>query len=110
MKVLVLSFSDVESLLSMDACIELMAETLAALARGEMHQPLRNGIRPPGAAGLLGLMPAYRPDTGQGAVFALKAVGVFPGNSAIGKDTHQGAVLLFRGDTGELLAVMDASS
>jgi ornithine cyclodeaminase len=35
---------------------------------------------------------------------------VFPGNPAKGKDSHQGAVLLFSAETGELLAMMNASA
>jgi len=37
-----------------------MTEVLASLARGELFQPLRSIVRPPGAEGLFGLMPAYR--------------------------------------------------
>ncbi len=91
----------------MTECIELMADALSALARGEVFQPLRTIVRPPDARGLLGLMPAYRAG-GQGA-FGLKAICVFPGNPAIGKDAHQGAVMLFSRETGELLALMNAS-
>jgi ornithine cyclodeaminase/alanine dehydrogenase-like protein (mu-crystallin family) len=78
MKVLVLSDRDVEELLTMDACIEVMAEALAALARGEVHNPLRMPVRAPGAPGLLGLMPAWR--GGETPYYALKEVCVFPGN------------------------------
>jgi ornithine cyclodeaminase/alanine dehydrogenase-like protein (mu-crystallin family) len=35
---------------------------------------------------------------------------IFPGNPAQGKDAHQGAVLLFSAETGELLALMNASA
>jgi ornithine cyclodeaminase len=88
-------------------CIELMADALSSLARGEVFQPLRTIIRPPEALGLLGLMPAYR--TGEHGAFGMKAICVFPGNPAIGKDAHQGAVLLFSRETGELIALMNAS-
>ncbi len=91
----------------MHDCIELMADALSALARGEVHQPLRTIIRPPNARGLLGLMPAYR--SGERGAFGLKAICVFPENPAQGKDAHQGAVTLFSRDTGELLALMNAS-
>ena len=80
---------------------------LSALARGEVYQPLRTIVRPPEARGLLGLMPAYR--TGEHGAFGLKAICVFPGNPAQGKDAHQGAVMLFSRETGELLALMNAS-
>ena len=51
---------DVRRLLPMDECIEVMAEALASLARGEVHNPLRFVVRPPDAPSLMGLMPAYR--------------------------------------------------
>jgi len=84
-----------------------MADALAALARGEVFQPLRTIVRPPEARGLLGLMPAYR--AGERGAFGLKAICVFPENPAKGKDAHQGAVMLFSRETGELLALMNAS-
>jgi ornithine cyclodeaminase len=108
MTILILNHAEVERLLPMGECVEAMAGTLAALSRGEAHQPLRMVVRPPDARGLLGLMPAYR--GGEQAIYGLKAVCVFPGNSAIGKDAHQGGVMLFSGATGELLALMNASA
>ena len=91
----------------MAECIELMSDALAALARGEVFQPLRTIVRPPEARGLLGLMPAYR--QGEQGAFGLKAICVFPGNPSIGKDAHQGTVMLFSQETGEPLALMNAS-
>ncbi|MEN3328433.1 MAG: hypothetical protein V7638_3240 [Acidobacteriota bacterium] len=107
MKILVLDNRQIRELLPMTECIELMADALAALARGEVYQPLRTIVRPPEARGLLGLMPAYR--TGEQGAFGLKAICVFPENPAQGKDAHQGAVMLFSRETGELLALMNAS-
>jgi ornithine cyclodeaminase len=91
----------------MAECIELMSDALGSLARGEVYQPLRTIIRPPDARGLLGLMSAYR-HGGHGA-FGMKAICVFPGNPAIGKDAHQGMVMLFSQETGEPQALMNAS-
>ena len=107
MKILILSCTQIRELLPMRECIELMADALAALARGEVFQPLRTITRPPDAHGLLGLMPAYR--SGEHGAFGLKAICVFPGNPGQGKDAHQGAVMLFSRETGELLALMNAS-
>src|SRR2546423_4692334 len=107
MNILVLNNDHIRELLPMPECIELMADALAALARDEVHQPLRTMIRPPNARGLLGLMPAYR-GGGRGA-FGLKAICVFPDNPSQGKDAHQGAVILFSRETGEMLALMNAS-
>ena len=68
-------------------------------------------IRPPGAAGFMGLMPGWRgqqPD--RDAAFALKAICIMPGNPARGLDAHQGLVTLFDGETGVPTAILDASA
>src|SRR5215813_8420884 len=106
-KLLVITHQQVEQLLPMSECIELMEQTLASLSLGEVHQPLRTIIRPKESAGLMVLMPAYRSTE---PVYALKAICVFPGNARIGKDAHQGGVLLFSGESGELLALVNASA
>ncbi len=91
----------------MESCVEAMEEVLSSLARGELYQPLRSIARPPGADNLFGLMPSYR--GGASPSFALKEIVVVPGNSARGLDTHMGGVLLHDGDTGELVAILNAS-
>jgi len=111
MRVLVLSHRDVVTALPPQACAESMAAVLAARARGETHMPLRSIMAPPGAAGLMGLMPSWRggqPD--HGGVFALKAICVIPDNPARGLDAHQGTVTLFDGETGVPTAILDASA
>lgn len=108
MKTLVLSHADVEELLTMEECIAVMEDALASLARGEVHNPLRQAIRAPGAPGLLGLMPAWR--GGESPYYGLKEVCVFPENPKRGLDTHVGLVVLHSGETGEPLALMNASA
>ncbi|MGI8734501.1 MAG: ornithine cyclodeaminase family protein [Pyrinomonadaceae bacterium] len=108
MKTLVLSHGEVVDLLPIKECIPLMRDGLVALAAGKVHQPLRTIVRPPDAKGVMGLMPAYM--SGDRAAFGLKAICVFPGNPIKGLDSHQGAVLLFSAETGELLAMMSASA
>jgi ornithine cyclodeaminase len=108
MNVLLLGHDETVALLPMSECIRLMRDALVALAEGRVHQPLRTILRPPDAAGFMGLMPAYT--SGAQAAFGLKAICIFPGNPARGKDSHQGAVLLFGAETGELLAVVNASA
>lgn len=107
-RVLVLSEHEVAEHLTMDECIRVMEEALSALARGDVHLPLRVKVQPSGAPGLLGLMPSWR--GGTTPYFGVKEVCVFPGNPARGLDTHLGAVLLHSGETGELLAVVNASA
>ena len=105
---LVLAHEDVKRLLPMDECIELMAEALGDLARGRSWQPLRFVVRPPEEQSLMGLMPAHR--SSPEPAYGLKTVCIFPGNPARGLDAHQGGVMLFDGETGELRALIDASA
>jgi ornithine cyclodeaminase/alanine dehydrogenase-like protein (mu-crystallin family) len=107
MSVLVVPEHDVRRLLPMDECIDAMDEILRALARGELHQPLRFVTRPPGAGSLMGFMPAHR--SGEGSTWSLKEIVIAPDNSTRGLDAHQGAVLLHDGETGELQAILNAS-
>jgi len=108
MAVLVLNQEEVERLLDMEGCIEAMAEALAALARGEVHVPLRFVVKPEGEPSLIGLMPAHR--AGDAPLYSLKTVCVFPDNPKRGLDAHQGTVTLFDGETGEVRALMNASA
>jgi ornithine cyclodeaminase/alanine dehydrogenase-like protein (mu-crystallin family) len=108
MSVRVIDEHDVRRLLPMTECIDVMAEALASLARGEVHNPLRFVIRPPGEQSLLGLMPAHR--GGPAPLYGLKTVAIFPGNSARGLDSHQGFVALFDGETGETRAILNAGA
>ena len=48
--------------------------------------------------------------SGGDAAYSLKAICIFPGNPALGKDAHQGVVLLSSPDTGEPQAVINASA
>src|SRR4051812_42293027 len=108
MSVLILNEDDVQRLLPMNDCIDVMERAFVALARGEVEQPLRTIFRPPQVKGVMALMPTFR--GGEAPLFGLKAICVFPGNASIGKDAHQGAVVLFDGATGELLAIANASA
>jgi ornithine cyclodeaminase len=108
MKVLVLGHDDVERLLPMENCIELMADVLADLARGAVWQPLRFVVRPPEEPSLMGLMPAHR--SSPQPAYGLKVICIFPENPSRGLDAHQGGVLLFDGETGRLRAIIDASA
>jgi ornithine cyclodeaminase/alanine dehydrogenase-like protein (mu-crystallin family) len=105
--IIVLSEHDVRELLDMESCVEAMEEVLRALARGELFQPLRSVARPPDANGLIGLMPAHR--SGERTAWSLKEIVVIPSNPTRGLDAHQGAVLLHDGETGRLVALLNAS-
>jgi ornithine cyclodeaminase len=106
MKVLIVNQSEVRRLLPMAECIEVMGETLKALARGQAILPLRPIMWLPEKVGALGMMPSYLSNID---AVGLKVITVFPGNHATKYDSHQGAVLLFETTHGQLLAMMDAS-
>jgi ornithine cyclodeaminase/alanine dehydrogenase-like protein (mu-crystallin family) len=114
-RLLVLSAQAVHDVLPYGECAPLVRDGLAALARGQVHQPLRTVIRPPGTDALMALMPCVRPagpatEPSLDAAFSLKAICIFPGNPALGKDAHQGGVLLSSPETGEPLALINASA
>ena len=108
MSMLILSHSEVEQLLPMKECITVMEEAFTGLAHNQFHQPLRTITKPPSVKGVMAMMPSFR--GGDDPLFALKAICVFPGNAALGKDAHQGGVILFDGATGEPRAMVNASA
>ncbi|MGH7730391.1 MAG: ornithine cyclodeaminase family protein [Candidatus Eiseniibacteriota bacterium] len=107
MSVRIVTQAEVERLLPMSECIEVMGEALMTLARGDAVLPLRSMVRLPDRPGLLGLMPAY---LGAPRVMGLKVVTVMPGNHGTEYDSHQGAVLIFEVEHGSPLAVIDGTS
>jgi ornithine cyclodeaminase len=110
--VLILSHDDVLATLTPEACIEVMADVLAAHARGEAYMPLRSVMAVSAASGFMGLMPAWRAADGDRLedTFGLKAICIMPGNPAKQLDAHQGVVVLFDGAVGAPTAVLDASA
>jgi ornithine cyclodeaminase len=110
---LVLSAADVHALLGYDECAEAMRGALAALTSGQAQQPLRTVLSRDGASGLMALMPSYLAGLTAApgdSAYGLKAICIVPGNPAVGLDTHQGVVLLSAGQTGEPLALLNASA
>jgi len=105
--VLVIGGEDVERLLPMHACIDVMAQALTALATSQAEVPLRTLLWLPERRGLLGMMPAYYAPAG---VMGIKVVSVMPGNHGTRYDAHQGAVLLFETAHGCPLGLVDASA
>ncbi len=105
MALLIIGQADVARLLPMDECIRLVEKALAALARGQAVQPLRNLMAVPETSGLLGTMPGYLASP---RALGVKLVSVYPDNAALGLESHQGVVALFDADTGTPLAIMDA--
>ena len=104
---LVINQQEVEQLLPMEAAIEAVAGAFRELSEGQALNPLRRVMFLPGDLGVQVAMPAYLGDIG---TMGLKAITVFPGNEGTAYDSHQGAVLLFGTEHGELQAVVDASA
>jgi ornithine cyclodeaminase/alanine dehydrogenase-like protein (mu-crystallin family) len=98
----------VRQLLPMNECIDVMAEALSSLARGEVANPLRSMTQPEGGESLMVLMPVHR--GGERRLWGLKALAIFPANAARGLDSHQGFVALFDGETGETRALLNAGA
>jgi ornithine cyclodeaminase len=104
---LILNQNDVNKLLSMSACIDVMASTLATLAKGDALLPLRTVILIPDTNDAFAVMPAY---IGSPKTMGAKIITVYPGNHGTAFDSHQGAVLLFDAENGSLAAVLEASA
>ncbi len=103
----IITQAEVRALLPMAECIDLMADALATLARGDAVQPLRTKMPLPDGSGLLGLMPGY---LGAPRALGIKIISYMPGNHGTRYDSHQGAVMIFEVEHGSPLAIIEASS
>jgi alanine dehydrogenase len=99
---LVLSRSEVEELLDLDALLDALAAAHAELSAGKASLVPRMGAFA-GEAGILGAMPAYAPSAGLGC----KLVTLFPKNRD--RPTHQAMIALFEAETGTPVALMDGT-
>jgi ornithine cyclodeaminase len=109
-RTLIVSHADVERLLPMSACIDLMAKALAATARGDALLPLRQVIALPGGRNVFSVMPGVLAGVDGANAIGAKVITVFPGNDTTPYDSHIGVVLYFEDTNGRLLAIIDASS
>jgi ornithine cyclodeaminase/alanine dehydrogenase-like protein (mu-crystallin family) len=100
---LYLSEERVGELLRWDELIATMERALAGFSLGKVLQPVRNMLTIEEGKRYLGIMPAVAEDA-----MGAKLVSFYPGNAGSGVPTHMALILLFRPDTGEPLAVMDA--
>jgi len=101
--VLYLDEERIRELLQWDRLISTMENALAAFSRGRVLQPVRNMLTIEEGKRYLGIMPAVADDA-----MGAKLVSFYPGNAGSGVATHLAMILLFRTDTGEPLAVLDA--
>lgn len=107
METIIINQQEVKELLPMAACVEVMAAAMRALAEGQVILPLRPVLWLPEKVGALAMMPAY---DGAAPALGVKVITVFPGNHGTEFDAHQGVVLLFDAEHGQLLAIVDATA
>ncbi len=95
---------EVAGRLTYDLCIPIVHDAMIAFSRGQTKQLLRS-ILPLSDRRLFGVMPGA---LGEHAPFGAKLVSVFHENSAQGKQSHQGLVVLFDPQTGAPVCIAHA--
>ena len=96
--------SDVSRLLHYRDCIRLVRGAMAELSAGQTQQMLRQVIPIEGGNVLSAMAGVMAPALGFGA----KIISVFPGNSKVGRQSHQGVVILFDAGSGEPVCLLHA--
>lgn len=100
---LILTRAEVEALLEPDALVDAVAAGLRALSGGELQSPPRQGVT--GDGGSVLTMAGRR----AGGPVVVKIVGPFPGNAALGLDTHPALICVLDAATGHALALLDGT-
>jgi ornithine cyclodeaminase/alanine dehydrogenase-like protein (mu-crystallin family) len=101
---LLLSSSDLARLHDLDRVIDAIDGGFAAYSAGRTETPLRVGVEPPGAEGVLLAMPSA---VAEPKALGAKIVTVFRGNAARGLPTIHSIYVLSDYDTGTPAAIMD---
>ncbi len=104
---LIINRSDVERLLPVKDCVEVMARAMRATSRGEVTLPIRQFMPVPGASGKLAIMPGT---LGDPACFGIKLVCKYDRAHGDPLGTHVGMVMLFDSIKGIPLAMVEGSS
>ncbi len=102
---LVLSRSEVESLINLDRLREAVAVAMADLSAGRVSMPSRIAALVPERDALLAAMPAYLPSS---SALATKLVSLFPRNTD--RPTHQAVIVVFDAENGSPIALMDGEA
>lgn len=104
---LVLSRSEIEVLLDLDALIGALASAMADLSGGRASVPDRVAALVPEHEGLLAAMPGYVPSA---PVLMSKLVSLFPRNAGTQLPTHQAVIVVFDPGTGRPVALLDGTA
>ena len=95
---------EVASRLTYDRCIPIVRDAMIALSRGQTMQLLRSVMKL-GPGRFFGIMPGA---LGERAVFGAKIISVYTENFAKGKQSHQGVIVLFDPEGGEVACLVHA--
>jgi alanine dehydrogenase len=106
---LTLSKADLRKLLTMADVIQAVEHGFHLLAKGNAFAPERLSMAIPTRNGVLLEMPSRADNEGQKTYFGSKLVTIFPQNSEQGLEMVQAAYLLFDGENGAPLALLDAT-
>lgn len=107
MKTLIINQTEVQQLFTMKECIAVVSDALKNLTTDKATMPLRSILWMSEKKGALGLMPAICHDQKS---MGIKVISVFPENTKTEYDSHQGVVILFNTQNGNLMAIIDAGS
>ena len=95
---------EVAERLTYELCIPVVRQAMIAFSRGETRQLLRQ-IIPLADGHMFGVMPGA---LGERGVFGAKVLSVFPENFEKGLQSHQGVVLLFDAESGQIACIAHA--
>src|SRR6202165_109927 len=101
---LVLSRTDVVSLLDLDRLVDAVAAAMVDLSAGQASMPQRVAASVGHRNALLAGIPAFLPSTG---ALTTKLVSLFPDNAD--RPTHQAIICCFDPDNGTPIAVLDGT-
>jgi ornithine cyclodeaminase/alanine dehydrogenase-like protein (mu-crystallin family) len=90
--------------LTYDVCIPIVRDAMIALSRGETMQLLRSVMKL-GQGRFFGVMPGAM---GAQGPFGAKLISVYTQNFVLGKQSHQGVIVLFEPETGEVACLVHA--
>ncbi|MBS0577813.1 MAG: ornithine cyclodeaminase family protein [Proteobacteria bacterium] len=90
--------------LTYEVCIPIVRDAMIAFSAGRTRQLLRT-IIPLGHGNAFGIMPGA---LGENAVFGAKLISVYPQNFNLGRQSHQGLVVLFEPESGAPVCAVHA--
>lgn len=100
----VIGSKDVTRLLDYKSCIAVVRDAMAELSGGQTRQMLRQVV-PVANENVLSVMAGVmRPEIG----FGSKVISVYPGNTHLDRQSHQGVVVLFDEATGAPICILHA--